>query len=148
MRKSRAPVFGDRFVSPFFREIFKAMPDNARLRDLLNDFFLAMFIEADSIPPDLKALGAGSNYHIAVLSPHALTPMVIIEVERRPDEVVGGRRAHMSSNAPGCSRRSVNELEKLLAGWGIQLLLIDGAVAVGIGCLEFIGDDRFILFGV
>src|SRR5712692_7851144 len=78
----------DPFVWPFLREIFKAMPANARLRDLLSDFYLAMYIEADSIPPDLKALGAGSNYHIAVLSPHGLTPMVTIEIQRSPEEVV------------------------------------------------------------
>ena len=48
-----------------------------------------MFIEVDSIPPDLKALGAGSNYHIAVLSPHGLTPMVTIDpVSGKPAEVV------------------------------------------------------------
>jgi hypothetical protein len=78
----------DPFVWPFLREIFKAMPANARLRDLLSDFYPAVFIEADSISPDLKALGAGSNYHIAVLSPHGLTPMVTIEIQRRPEEVV------------------------------------------------------------
>jgi hypothetical protein len=79
----------DPFVWPFLREIFKAMPGNARLRDLLSDFYLALFIEADSIPPDLKALGAGSNYHIAVLSPHGLTPMVTIDpVSGKPAEVV------------------------------------------------------------
>jgi hypothetical protein len=78
----------DPFVWPFLREIFKAMPANARLRDLLSDFFTAMFIKADSIPPDLKALGAGSNYHIAVLSPYGLTPLVTIDVQHSPTEVV------------------------------------------------------------
>ena len=43
----------DPFVWPFLREIFKAMPSNARLRDLLSDFYAVMFIEVDSIPPDL-----------------------------------------------------------------------------------------------
>jgi hypothetical protein len=78
----------DPFVWPFLREIFKAMPANATLRDLLSDFYLAMYIEADKLPPDLKALGAGSNYHIAVLSPYGLTPMVTIDIQRRPEEVV------------------------------------------------------------
>jgi len=78
----------DPFVRPFLREIFKAMPANARLRQLLNDVYPALFIEADSVPPDLKALGAGSNYHVAVLSPCGLTPIVTIEVQRGPEEVV------------------------------------------------------------
>jgi hypothetical protein len=76
------------FVWPFLREIFKVMPTNAGLRELLNDFYLAMFIQADSIPPDLRALGAGTNYHIAVLSPYGLTPMVTIEIQHSPQEVV------------------------------------------------------------
>ena len=79
----------DPFVRPFLREIFKAMPANARLRQLLNDVYPALFIEADSVPPDLQALGAGSNYHVAVLSPCGLTPIVTIEVQRGPEEVVG-----------------------------------------------------------
>jgi hypothetical protein len=61
----------DPFVWPFLKEIFKAMPANARLRELLNDFYPAMFIKADSIPPDLKALGVGSNYHIGCCRPVA-----------------------------------------------------------------------------
>jgi hypothetical protein len=78
----------DPFVWPFLRETFKAMPANARLRELLNDFYSALFIKADSIPEDLKALGAGRKYHIAVLSPYGLTPMVPIEIQRSPEEVV------------------------------------------------------------
>lgn len=38
-------------VWPFLIEIFTAMPTNARLRELLSDFYLALFIQADSIPP-------------------------------------------------------------------------------------------------
>jgi hypothetical protein len=75
-------------VWPFLREIFKAMPANSRLRDLLHEFFLPLFIEAELLPEDLKAFGAGSKYHIAVLSPHGLTPLVTIDVHRRPDDVV------------------------------------------------------------
>jgi hypothetical protein len=78
----------DPFVWPFLREIFKAMPASARLRQLLNDFYPALFIKADSTPPDLKALGAGSDYHVAVLSPCGLTPIVTIEIQRSPDEVI------------------------------------------------------------
>jgi hypothetical protein len=78
----------DPLVWPFLRETFKAMPANARLRDLLHDFCLPLFIEAQSLPEDLKALGAGSTYHLAVLSPHGLTPLVTIEVQRGPQDVV------------------------------------------------------------
>jgi hypothetical protein len=92
----------DPFVWPFLREIFKAMPANARLRQLLNDFYPAMFIKADSIPPDLKALGAGSSYHIAVLSPYGLTPLVTIEIQRVPEEVI---------------RSIVEILERLVDAW-------------------------------
>ena len=31
---------------------------------------------------------AGSNYHIAVLSPYGLTPLVTIEIQHSPAEVV------------------------------------------------------------
>ena len=78
----------DPFVWPFLREIFKAMSANARLRQLLNDFYSAVFVKADSIPVDLEELGAGSKYHIVVLSPYGLTPMVTIEIQRSPEEVV------------------------------------------------------------
>jgi hypothetical protein len=92
----------DPFVWPFLRETFKAMPANARLRELLNDFYSAVLIKADSIPEDLKALGAGSKYHIAVLSPYGLTPMVTIEIQRSPEEVV---------------RTIVEILERLVDAW-------------------------------
>ena len=92
----------DPFVWPFLREIFKAMPVNARLRELLNDVYPAVIIKADSIPADLKALGAGSNYHIAVLSPYGLTPMATIEIQRSPEEVV---------------RTIVEILERLVDAW-------------------------------
>ena len=78
----------DPFVWPFLREIFKAMPANARLRELLHDFFTPLFIEARALPEDLRAFGAGSRYHVAVLSPHGFTPMVTVNVLRAPDEVI------------------------------------------------------------
>jgi hypothetical protein len=78
----------DPSVWPFLRELFTAMPANARLRDLLHDFYVALFIEAQSLPEDLKALGAGSRYHVAVLSPYGLTPLVTVEVQHKPDDVV------------------------------------------------------------
>ena len=78
----------DPLVWPFLREIFKAMPANARLRELLHDFFTPLFIEARALPEDLRAFDAGSRYHVAVLSPHGFTPMVTVNVLRAPDEVI------------------------------------------------------------
>jgi hypothetical protein len=79
----------DPSVWPFLREVFKEMPGNAKLRALLHEFFVALFIKADALPNLLKQLGAGSRYHIAVLSPYGLTPMVTIDpVSGKPAEVV------------------------------------------------------------
>jgi hypothetical protein len=79
----------DPFVWPFLREIFREMPANAKLRALLHEFFPALFIKADALSEELMALGAGSRYHIAILSPYGLTPMVTIDpVTKKPAEVV------------------------------------------------------------
>jgi hypothetical protein len=78
----------DPLVWPFLRETFKAMPGNARLRGLLHEFYTPLFIEAGALPDDLKAFGAGSRYHVAVLSPYGFTPMVWVNVLRPPDEVI------------------------------------------------------------
>ncbi len=79
----------DPFVWPFLREIFKLMPANMKLRALLHESYPALYIETDELPEDLKALGAGSRYHIAILSPHGLTPMVTIDpVSGKPAEVI------------------------------------------------------------
>jgi hypothetical protein len=75
-------------VWPFLRETFKAMPGNARLCEFLREFYTPLFIEAGSLPEDLKAFGAGSRYHVAVLSPYGFTPMVWVNVLRPPDEVI------------------------------------------------------------
>ena len=69
----------DPFVWPFLRETFKEMPKNAKLRDLLHTKCLALYIEADKLPEELKLLGAGSRYHIAILSPAGLTPMITVD---------------------------------------------------------------------
>ena len=66
----------DGLVWPFLREIFREMPRNDALRELLHETFPALFIKAEELPHELKALGAGSNFHIAVLSPSGLTPLV------------------------------------------------------------------------
>ncbi len=74
---------------PFLKAVFQAMPANAELRKLVHEGFPALFIEADALPEDLKLLGAGSRYHIAVLSPAGLTPMITIDpVHGAPTEVV------------------------------------------------------------
>jgi hypothetical protein len=78
----------DPLVWPFLRETFKAMPGNARLRELLHEFYTPLYIEARALPDDLKAFGAGSRYHVAVLSPYGFTPLVWVNVLRPPDEVI------------------------------------------------------------
>jgi hypothetical protein len=75
---------------PFLKAVFQAMPANAKLRELLHERYPALLIKADAPPDELKLLGAGSRYHIAVLSPAGLTPMVTIDpVHGVPAEVVG-----------------------------------------------------------
>ena len=78
----------DPLVWPFLRETFKAMPGNARLRELVHEFYTPLFIEAPALPEDLKAFGAGSRYHVAVLSPYGFTPLVWIDVLRTADKVI------------------------------------------------------------
>ena len=78
----------DPLVWPFLREAFKAMPANPQLCELLHDFYTPLYIEAASLPEDLAAFGAGSRYHVAVLSPYGFTPLVWIDVLRPPHEVI------------------------------------------------------------
>lgn len=72
----------DPTVAVFLRAIFEAMPANPRPRELLNEEFPALYVEAESMPEALELFGAGSRYHVAVLSPHGLTPMVVFDVVR------------------------------------------------------------------
>ncbi|HMK70359.1 MAG TPA: hypothetical protein VK442_05235 [Xanthobacteraceae bacterium] len=93
----------DPFVWPFLRETFKEMPKNAKLRDLLHASCLALYIEADKLPDELKLLGAGSRYHIAILSPYGLTPLITIDpTSGKPAEIV---------------ERIVSLLERILQNW-------------------------------
>jgi hypothetical protein len=79
----------DPAVWPFLREIFNAMPGNAKLRTLLHEVYPALYVKHDEVPGELELLGAGSRYHIAVLSPYGLTPMVTFDpVTGRPAELV------------------------------------------------------------
>jgi hypothetical protein len=93
----------DPLVWPFLREIFRQMPANAKLRALLHDNYLALYIEANALPALLKELGAGRRYHIAILSPYGLTPMITIDV-------VSGKPA-------GVVDEIVSVLERLLDVW-------------------------------
>jgi hypothetical protein len=70
----------DPVVFPFLRAIFEAMPKNERLRHLLHAEFPALYVESRSTPEALSAYGAGSRYHIAILSPHGLNPMVVFDI--------------------------------------------------------------------
>jgi len=77
------------FAWPFLKEVFKAMPANAKLRTLLHETFIALFIKAGELPEELKDLGAGSSYHIAILSPYGLTHLVTFNpVHGNPAEIV------------------------------------------------------------
>lgn len=94
----------DPLVWPFLREIFKAMPANARLRALLHEFFPALFIKVDQLPEELKAFGAGSRYHIAILSPYGFNPLVTFDPTR-------------SGNTTEVVNEIVAVLERLLESW-------------------------------
>ena len=90
-------------VWPFLRETFKELPKNAKLRDLLHERCPALYIEAKELPEELKLLGAGSRYNIAILSPSGLTPLITIDpLAGTPAEIVD---------------RIVAILERVLAAW-------------------------------
>jgi hypothetical protein len=79
----------DPLVWPFLRTVFKDMPKNEKLRELLHDTFPALFIKAGELPEQLNAFGAGSKYHFAVLSPSGLTPLVTFDaVSGKPLEII------------------------------------------------------------
>lgn len=79
----------DGTVFPFLREVFRAMPRNAKLRELLNHYYYGLFIEEPQLPDDFKSLGAGSSYNIAILSPAGFTPMAVINPrDGKPGEIV------------------------------------------------------------
>ncbi len=90
-------------VFPFLRAIFQAMPANARLRELLHDEFPALYVEAGALPEALAAFGAGRRYHIAVLSPHGLNPLVVFDPLR--------------GDAAALVAEIVGVLERLLPAW-------------------------------
>ena len=108
INEKRQPVLlfvadADPFIWPFLRETFGEMPKNAKLRHLLHARCPALYIEADKLPEELTALGAGSRFHIAILSPYGLTPLVTIDaVSGRPEDVVA---------------RIVSVLDRILEAW-------------------------------
>jgi hypothetical protein len=74
----------------FLRAIFAAMPANARLRALLDGEFLGLYLEASEIPEEIGVFGAGSRYHIAILSPHGFNALVTFDpVAGDPARLVG-----------------------------------------------------------
>lgn len=74
---------------PFLRQIFSTMPKNDKLVALLNGPCVAMLLQADSIPEYLTTLGAGSGYHIAVLSPAGFTTMARFDhITGDPDTLI------------------------------------------------------------
>jgi hypothetical protein len=93
----------DPLVFPFLRGIFREMPKNARLRALLHEPFVALYIEAAALPDELKLPGAGTDYHVAVLSPYGMTPLVTFAV-------VTGKPADLVAEI-------VLVLERLLETW-------------------------------
>ena len=88
---------------PFLRELLKALPENKKLCGLLDGPCVALLLKADALPGYLAALGAGSAYHVAVLSPAGFTPLVIF------DYVTGNPTALAAEIADG--------LEKIAPHW-------------------------------
>jgi hypothetical protein len=79
----------DPLVWPFLREIFNTLPKNQKLRDLLHERCVALYAEVETLPEEQKQLGAGSRYHIAILSPSGLTPLITVDpMGGTPTEIV------------------------------------------------------------
>ena len=93
----------DPMVFPFLRAILQAMPANARLRELLHEEFPPLYVEAGAIPEAVGAFGAGRQYHIAVLSPYGLNPLVVFDPVR--------------GDAAALVAEIVGVLERLLPAW-------------------------------
>jgi len=93
----------DPMVFPFLRAIFQALPKNVRLRELLHDEIPALYVEAGAIAEALSAFGAGRQYHMAVLSPYGLNPLVVFDPVR--------------GDAAALAAEIVSVLERLLPAW-------------------------------
>jgi hypothetical protein len=81
----------DPVVAPHLQALLRAMPKNETLRRLLHHEFPALFIEAGTtVPEELATFGAGSAYHVALLSPEGLTPLFTFNpVHDNADELAG-----------------------------------------------------------
>jgi hypothetical protein len=80
----------DPTVAPFLQALLRAMPRNEKLRRLLHDEFPALFIESNAtVPEELATFGAGTAFHVAILSPAGLTPLFTFNrLDGDPDERV------------------------------------------------------------
>jgi hypothetical protein len=79
----------DPMVAPFLNLFLRAAPLNARLRELLHDYYIAIMIRADALPEYFADMGAGRRYNLAVLSPAGLTPLAVIDPsDGRPEAIV------------------------------------------------------------
>jgi len=80
----------DGMVWPFLRGVFQEMPLNAKLRELLNGYFIGLLMKGGEVPEYFRDLGAGGRFNIAILSPAGLTPMATIDPSKgKPKEIVG-----------------------------------------------------------
>ena len=93
----------DPIVWPFLRDLFKELPKNVKLRDLLHERCIALYTEVETLPEEQKALGAGSRYHVAILSPAGLTPLFTIDPK-------GGKPAEIAEHIAVA-------LERILQAW-------------------------------
>ena len=80
----------DPVLSPFLHEIFRSLPKNEKLRQILHKEIIGLFLEADAVPEnELGLYGAGKDYHLAILSPSGFTPMATFPFHTcTPSEVV------------------------------------------------------------
>jgi hypothetical protein len=86
---------------PFLREVFRAMPANEKLRDFLHCSCVAMLLKIDSMPRDMAEMGAGSDFHIAILSPTGLNPMTIFNyITAEPEALVEEIAKALEAMAP------------------------------------------------
>ena len=77
------------------------MTKNEKLRSLLNGPCAAMLLEVDSMPEYMGDPGAGSDYHIAILSPAGLTAMRIFNyVAGEPEALVEKTASALEAIAP------------------------------------------------
>lgn len=87
---------------PFLRALFNAMPAHAKLRSQLREDFPALFIKAEELPEYLRDLGAGSSYHVAILSPNGFTPIATIDFMAAPPEELANQISLVLESLKAC----------------------------------------------